>query len=114
MKGGEMKLIIAIIQSEDARQLMEALVKEGYEATRISTMGGFLRRGNVTILTAVDASKVDTVLRLIKENCHRRIKHVHPLVPMIETTEGHIANAVPIEVGGATIFVLDLECFEKL
>lgn len=109
-----MKLIIAIIQSEDAKKLLEALVKEGYEATRISTMGAFLRRGNATIITAVDASKVEAVLHLIRESCHPRLKHVHPLVPMMETTEAHIADAVPIEVGGATIFVLDLERFEKL
>jgi uncharacterized protein YaaQ len=109
-----MKLIIAIVQSEDSKKLLEALVKGGYEATRISTMGGFLRRGNVTILTGVEASKVEEVLRLIRENCQRRTKYVHPLVPMVGTMEAQIATAVPVEVGGATVFMLDLERFEKL
>ena len=52
--GARMKLIIAIVQDEDASRLISSLMNEGYSATKLATTGGFLRSGNTTLLLGVD------------------------------------------------------------
>lgn len=64
-----MKLILAIVQDKDAAKAIDALVQGGYGATRINTVGGFLRRGNATIISGVDDADTDTVLRILRETC---------------------------------------------
>ena len=49
-----MKLIIAIIQDDDASNVIGHLNESGFQVTRLSTKGGFLRSGNTTILTGVE------------------------------------------------------------
>jgi len=111
---GEMKLIIGIVNRDDARGLVEALLMEGHRATLISTTGGFLRAGNTTIYVGTEDDRVDEVLGLIKENCHTRTEYVNPLPPMMEAGELYIPTPVEVQVGGATVFVVDVERYEKL
>jgi uncharacterized protein YaaQ len=108
-----MKLIISIVHREDADGLLKALTDAGHKATLVSTTGGFLREGNATLHIGVDAEKVEEVLRLIKDNCHTRTRYVSPLAPLTEPSEFYIPEPVEVEVGGATVFVLDVESYEK-
>jgi uncharacterized protein YaaQ len=62
-----MKLVVAIVQDKDAGRAVDALVNRGYGATRITTVGGFLRRGNATILTGVPDAATPDVLRILRE-----------------------------------------------
>jgi uncharacterized protein YaaQ len=110
----KMKLIMSIVNSDDARGLVEALLREGHRATLISTTGGFLRAGNTTICVGTEDDKVDEVLKLIEENCHTRTEYVNPLPPMMEAGELYIPTPVEVQVGGATAFVVDVERYEKL
>jgi len=110
----EMKLVISIVNSDDARGLIEALLGRGHRATMISTTGGFLRKGNTTICVGTEDEKVDEVLTLIQENCHTRTEYVNPLPPMMEAGELYIPTPVEVQVGGATVFVIDVERYEKL
>ena len=110
----EMKLIISIVNRDDARGLVGALLREGHRATLVSTTGGFLRAGNTTIYVGAEDEKVDEVLRLIEENCHTRTEYVNPLPPMMEAGELYIPTPVEVQVGGATVFVVDVERYEKL
>jgi uncharacterized protein YaaQ len=64
-----MKLVVAIIQDKDAGKVVEMLVQRGYGATRINTVGGFLRRGNATILTGVDDQETPAVIGILREIC---------------------------------------------
>ena len=64
-----MKLIIAVVQGEDAHRTVGALTQKGVSSTRISSSGGFLEQGNVTLLIGVDDPQVDTALEVIRENC---------------------------------------------
>jgi uncharacterized protein YaaQ len=66
------KLIWAIVQNEDAGAAVKALTAKGYRATRINTVGGLLKRGNVTILTGVEAEQVDDVIETLREHCRER------------------------------------------
>ncbi len=108
-----MKLVVAIINNDDANAVMSNLTKNGYQATKLSTSGGFLRAGNITLLIGVEDKKVDEVVDLIGECSSQRKK----ITPVNNTYIGDsMLSSMPIEVtvGGATIFVLDVEQFYKI
>ena len=108
-----MKLVVAIINNDDANAVMSILTKNGYQATKLSTSGGFLRAGNITLLIGVEKNKVDEVINLIGECSSQRKK----ITPVNNTYIGDsMLSSMPIEVtvGGATIFVLDVEQFYKI
>jgi uncharacterized protein YaaQ len=87
-----MKLILAIVRSIDAGPTIDELVTRGYRVTRLASTGGFLRRGNVTLLVGVDDPSVDVVIGILRETCS------------------------PPEPGQhrATVFVVDAPYFEQI
>ena len=110
-----MKLIVAIVQAADARGLLDALMAEGYRATKISTTGGFLMRGNATILAGVQDEQVDAVLGVLRQHCRSRQEFVSPVMPLGEAaTARRWVQPVQVEVGGMTVFVLHVERFDRL
>jgi uncharacterized protein YaaQ len=108
-----MKLVIGIVSNEDARPLINALMRRGHRATMISTTGGFLREGNATIFIGTEDKTLEEVLGIIRENCHTHTQYVNPLPPVIEPGEMYLPTPVEVEVGGATVFVINIERFEK-
>jgi uncharacterized protein YaaQ len=108
-----MKLILAVIQNEDEGPLTEAMEMESLSVTRIGSSGGFLRASNVTLMTAVEDQQVERVMALLGKHCKRRTKHLHPWVPSMEARERFV-GAIPVEVGGAAVFILGLERMEKI
>jgi uncharacterized protein YaaQ len=109
-----MKLVAAIVHSEDAGALVDALLEKEYRTTRLSSSGGFLKQGNATIIVGVEDDQVDAVLELISANCHARKQFVNPMPPIMEPGEFYMPYPVEVEVGGATVFVLPVERFERL
>jgi uncharacterized protein YaaQ len=65
------------------------------------------------VLIGVAEDHVDQVLDVIKENCHARTQLVSPLPPVAEAGEFYIPRPVEVQVGGATVFVLDVMRSEK-
>ncbi len=108
-----MKLIISIVNSDDARGLLDQLVTRGFRATVISTTGGFLREGNTTMFVGTEDAKVDEVLRIIRQSSHTRTQYVSPLPPIMEPGELYTPNPIEVQIGGATVFVLNVERFER-
>lgn len=107
-----MKLIIAIVNSEDASAVLSELTGQGFSVTKLATSGGFLRAGNVTMMIGVEEEQVQKALSLIEEFSSQRKQQV----PVNSTYIGDSMITVPVEVtvGGATVFVLDVEQFYKL
>jgi uncharacterized protein YaaQ len=67
-----MKLIVAIVQDQqDASKAVDALVAQGFGATRINTAGGFLKRGNSTILTGVEDVRANEAIQILRDTCSR-------------------------------------------
>jgi uncharacterized protein YaaQ len=66
-----MKLVVAIVQDQDASKAVDELVAHGFGATRINTAGGFLKRGNSTILTGVEDTRANEVIQILRDICHR-------------------------------------------
>ena len=64
-----MKLIITIIRDTDDGNVINHLVERGYRVTRVASTGGFLRRGNVTLLIGAEANQVQEVMDLLREVC---------------------------------------------
>ena len=64
-----MKLIIAIVRDVDAGPVIEKLVTRGHRVTRVASTGGFLRRGNVTLLIGAEEQHVETVIDTLRDTC---------------------------------------------
>ncbi len=109
-----MKLIVAVVQARDADELLQALTARGFRATRINSSGGFLRESNVTVLIGVQEAYTAEVLRIIKQSCHARTRFVNPLMPIVEPGEFYVASPIEVEVGGATVFVLNVDRYERI
>ncbi len=103
-----MKLIIAIIQDEDVDPTMHSLTERGYRVTRLATTGGFLHRGNATLLVGVEDTQVEDVLSALRKTCRRRTVFT---TLVSETPMMLPSSVVEVEVGGATVFVLQLDKF---
>jgi uncharacterized protein YaaQ len=108
------KLVIAVVQGEDASQTVQALSSAGISVTKMASSGGFLQQGNATLLIGVDDDKVEAAMKLIRENCRERSQYMTPMPPMVEPGEFFMPYPVEVQVGGATVFVVDVERFEKL
>ena len=94
-----MKLVVAIVQAEDAGDLLDGLTRHDLRATRVKTAGGFLRETNATLLVGVEDERVDEVLGVIRETCTTRRQYVNPLPPVMEPGELYMPYPLEVEVG---------------
>lgn len=87
-----MKLMIAIVRDVDDERIMDRLVAHGYRVTRVASTGGFLRRGNATLLIGLEESQIDAAIELLRGTCSGADPKVHC----------------------ATVFVVDAPYFEQI
>jgi len=108
-----MKLIIAIVQDEDASHLITALMNDGFGVTKLATTGGFLRSGNTTLLVGVGDDRFDACMAIIEKLCKSRKQMATS--PITVGTAAGMYTPMPIEVtvGGATVFVMEVSQFVK-
>lgn len=104
-----MKLVTAVVQDEDAQRVLDALVKEGFRATKVSSTGGLLRRGSATIKVGVDDDQVDRGIVVVRANVTPRSTAAVTGQPARMLEEPHPVGAMHVEVGGAFIFVQNVE-----
>jgi len=109
-----MKLIIAIVQDEDASRLVSNLMSEGFSVTKLATTGGFLRSGNTTLLLGIDDAKYDAAMHVIERVCKSRKQIATSPSPISGNTGAYVPYPVEVTVGGATIFVMNVEQFVKI
>lgn len=107
------KLVLAIVQEKDAGRLIDALTEDGVQATMLASTGGFLREGNSTILVGIEDNQLATVLGTIQKSCHRREQYVSPMPPAVEPVDSYVTYPVKVEVGGAIVFVMQVERMER-
>jgi uncharacterized protein YaaQ len=105
---------MAVVNNDDTRNLVDRLNRRGFSVTVTNTSGGFLRVGNTTIFCGVDDSRVEEVIGVIRESCPKRVQYVTPLPPVMEPGEVNIPIPLEKYLGGATIFVLQVEHFEQV
>ena len=113
-----MKLIYAIVNNDDSYSVNKGLLKAGFRATKLSSTGGFLMSGNTTFMICCKDEEVDKVIDVLKERSRKRRQFVPSgaVFEPIDTTDGHNSTPEPVEIaiGGATIFVTDIERFEQV
>lgn len=107
-----MKLLFAIISNDDNKNLTNALIEKKISVTRIASTGGFLHSGNSTLMIGVEADRLDETLEIIKEKSSRRHSVVIPVTGLPYSVNS-AAMPLKITIGGATVFVLDVENFHK-
>lgn len=107
-----MKLVLAIVSNDDSGSVSRALTKEGFSVTKQATTGGFLMAGNTTLLIGVDDEKVQQVMDVIAKHSRKRTQ----MMPTNAAYGVGMYSSFPVEVtvGGATVFVLNVERFEKV
>jgi uncharacterized protein YaaQ len=108
-----MKLIIATIQDQDTDRVIAGLTEQSHRVTRIGTTGGFLQQGNTTLLIGVDDSQVEPVVNLLKNFSQRRTQYM-PMATGAAPNGVAMYSYVEVEVGGATVFILDVDLFEQV
>lgn len=108
-----MKLLIAIVNKDDINNVSNELMRAGFIMTKLATTGGFLRAGNTTMIMGVEDEKLDEALDIIKSNSQKRVIDMQVSSPEF-VNEIFIQKTTQITVGGATVFVLDVDKFYKL
>lgn len=107
-----MKLIMAIVNNDDSSTVQKEFTKAGLTATKLATTGGFLMAGNTTYLLGISDEEVDNVLELLAKYSRKRTE-------IVTNSPSYVADLyssppVEITIGGATVFVLNVERFEKI
>lgn len=108
-----MKLIVAIVQDQDVNPLMDALTEKKYRVTKLSSTGGFLKSGNTTLLIGVEDDKVNEVKELVDNNCKTR-EITTSLLTVTMPGDTFVPYPLEVKVGGATLFVLNVEEFLRV
>jgi uncharacterized protein YaaQ len=107
---GIMKLVYVIVRKADSGLVTDSLNKKGFYVTKIASTGGFLREGNTTLMIGTDEDKVDEIIDIVKRDCGPRQQIISNPVGPAEFT----SMKVVVNVGGAIIFVTDVERFERI
>lgn len=109
-----MKLIIGIVHERDRQKVSDALLQAGHQFTVVASTGGFLRDGNTTLLIGAPKEKVDEVIGIISGCCSTREQFVNQPPPDALGAGGMLLNPVKVNVGGAIMFVVDVERVERV
>jgi uncharacterized protein YaaQ len=105
------RLLMAVVQSQDADGAMRALQGLGLSVTTLPSVGGFLGRRNATLLIGLPASMESRAMDALQRNCRQRTEYI--AVPL-ESAPLPLPAPTPITIGGATVFSLDLDHFEEI
>ncbi len=109
-----MKAIIAVVQGQDTGKVGQALRQKGIAFTTIDSTGGFLRERNVTFLIGVADENFEAVMDLLSANSHTRSEYVSSYPSAFDPAEFYMPRPIEVQVGGATVWVLDVERYEPL
>ncbi|MBK5252659.1 MAG: cyclic-di-AMP receptor [Peptostreptococcaceae bacterium] len=107
-----MKMITVIIHDEDSKELLKKLNEKEFGVTKLASTGGFLRSGNTTLLIGVSKEQVDEVLEMIKVTCKKR-RQLTTTAPVGANTSNFVVLPLEVTVGGATVFITDVEHYAK-
>ncbi len=104
---------MCIVHNRDKGKITDDLVNNGFKFTIIGSTGGFLREGNTTILIGADESQLEALLEIVNRNSQAREQLVN--VPPYESVgpSTFMPTPVKVPVGGAVVFILNVERFER-
>ena len=105
-------LVILILANEQISELTQELVKGSFYFTRIDSSGGILERATISLLVGINRVRLDALMKIIQTCCHTRLKFIPARVeaPMMQGQP----LMIEAEVGGATVYAVEVERFEQL
>lgn len=106
-----MKLAICIVHNRDKGRLTDELVRNGFKFTVIGSTGGFLREGNTTYLIGVEPEELPSLQKVVSDNSQSREQLVNVMPYEAAPPGAFLPNPVKVPVGGAVMFVMDVEQF---
>jgi|SRR5690625_1863701 len=109
-----MKLLVAVIQDQDAKRLVNALRNQAFQSTKLASTGGFLKEGNTTLMIGCRDKDVSSVLNIIQQHASKRTRILSPKYPMRAQIVPEEERPVKVETGGAIVFVLPISSFFQL
>lgn len=106
------QVVIATVARAQASALTDRLTQGGFYVTQMDSSGGILYEATVSLLIGLDRTRLPRLLEHIRECCHTRRRFIpaHVEAPMLEIQP----VMIEAEVGGATVYVLNVERFEQL
>lgn len=108
-----MKMIFAVVNNDDGAIVNAQLIKAGFQVTKMASTGGFLKKGNTTFIVGTEDEKSEEVVDIIRRYSKKRT-YTTPLDVVSSATLGGAATPIEVTVGGATIFIIDVEHFEHI
>ena len=108
-----MKLIIAIVNKEDSSDLIHQLGKANFMSTKLATTGGFLRAGNITLLIGTEKERVDECIEIMRKCCSQHTQLINP-ASVNYADQVFSPSPISVTIGGATVFVLEIDQFIKM
>lgn len=108
-----MKLIYAIVNRDDKSIVSAELTKEGFFATKLASTGGFLKSGNTTFLICTEDDLVEKAIGIIAKFSKKRSQISPSSLTYGAMSIPYTGLPMEVTVGGATIFVTNIEKFEK-
>ena len=102
------RLMAAIVQEQDAENAVQGLTKLRYAVTRMPSRGGFIRRGNVTLIVGMPAGLEEAAIRVLRNSCRQRVEFVQP---PFQSSRFPLPPPIEVSVGGATVFVFEVESY---
>lgn len=108
-----MKMIFAVVSDEDSARLITELNRKGHRVTKLASSGGFLKSGNTTLMIGTDDEKLEEILQIIKKFSSSRKVSINANTIPTGMGGSYIPYPVEVQVGGATIFVVNVEHFEQ-
>lgn len=104
-----MKLVTAIINKDDEKNILDRFSKEGISATKLEAEGTFLKKKSSVFIIATEDSEVEEVVSNIKNCCSSKEETVPtPTPPTMDPGELIVPESQTIRTSGAIIFVLDI------
>lgn len=107
------RLCVIIVDGGDVDRLLSRLAERAIPATKIGSTGGFLRRGSATILSGIASAEIDELTEIVRQECHVR-RELMPVQTLPFFGDGGVATRpVEVRVGGAVLFVIEIERFVR-
>ena len=109
-----MKLVMAVVHDEDAFHILDLLIEKGFYVSKLASTGGFLRAGSTTLISGVEEERLPELISIIEQKCKSRKQITSVNATHMNVSESYVPYPVEVTVGGATIFVLNVEEFKKV
>jgi uncharacterized protein YaaQ len=104
------RMMTAVVQEQDVENAIRSLTRLGISLTRLPSTGGFLGRRNATLLIGMNHSQEQMAVQALSKSCRKRVEYV---ATPLEGSPLPFPSPTPITVGGATIFLFDVERYEE-